>query len=88
MLVAKMAAASPLWGAPRIHGKLCKLGAPGLRTHRVEATTERPRRNDGPNATLQINERGRDLAAVHAAHFVSDDGYARMQSTAGLPAIP
>jgi hypothetical protein len=26
MLVAKMAAASPLWGAPRIHGELSKLG--------------------------------------------------------------
>jgi len=25
-LVAKMAAANPLWGAPRIHGELCKLG--------------------------------------------------------------
>jgi putative transposase len=26
MLVATMAAANPLWGAPRIHGELCKLG--------------------------------------------------------------
>jgi len=25
-LVGKMAAANPLWGAPRIHGELCKLG--------------------------------------------------------------
>ena len=25
-LVAKMAAANPIWGAPRIHGELCKLG--------------------------------------------------------------
>ena len=26
MLVQKMAAANPLWGAPRIHGELLKLG--------------------------------------------------------------
>jgi putative transposase len=31
-LVAKMAAANPLWGAPRIHGELCKLGAASCRS--------------------------------------------------------
>ena len=42
-LVAKMAAANPLWGAPRIHGELCKLGI-AVSERTVSRLLRRPRR--------------------------------------------
>src|SRR5437867_5784900 len=42
-LVGKMAAANPLWGAPRIHGELCKLGIP-VSERTVSRLLRRPRR--------------------------------------------
>ena len=41
-LILKMAAANPLWGAPRIHGELLKLGTPHLRTNRVANSAPKP----------------------------------------------
>ena len=47
-LILKMAAANPLWGAPRIHGELLKLG-----THISERTVSRllPRKRRPPSQT-------------------------------------
>ena len=42
-LVGKMAAANPLWGAPRIHGELCKLGLT-VSERTVSLLLRRPRR--------------------------------------------
>jgi len=42
-LVGKMAAANPLWGAPRIHGELCKLGI-AVSERTVSRLLRRPRR--------------------------------------------
>src|SRR5258708_5534053 len=39
-LVTRMAAANPLWGAPRIHGELLRLGIDRLRAHRLSAHAE------------------------------------------------
>jgi hypothetical protein len=64
MLVAKMAAANPLWGAPRIHGELCKLGLEvSERTvSRVLARRPRPR-----------SQTWRIFLANHVAGLVSMD---------------
>jgi putative transposase len=42
-LVGTMAAANPLWGAPRIHGELCKLGL-AVSERTVSRLPRRPRR--------------------------------------------
>src|SRR6267143_66063 len=39
-LVARLATANPLWGAPRIHGELLKLGIDVAETHRLAAAPE------------------------------------------------
>src|SRR6059036_4243528 len=41
-LVRRMAAANPLWGAPRIHGELLKLGMVRCRAHRLPTAPEAP----------------------------------------------
>ena len=63
-LVDKMAVANPLWGAPRIHGELCKLGI-----EVSERTVSRllPRRGRPPSQTW------RTFLANHAAALVSMD---------------
>ena len=63
-LVDKMAAANPLWGAPRIHGELCKLGVDVS-----ERTVSRllQRRGRPPSQTW------RTFLANHTAALVSMD---------------
>jgi putative transposase len=63
-LVRKMAAANPLWGAPRIHGELLKLGI-----DIAERTVSRlmPNRRPGPSQTW------RTFLANHARDLVSID---------------
>jgi putative transposase len=63
-LVDKMAGANPLWGAPRIHGELCKLGI-----EVSERTVSRllPRRRRPPSQTW------RTFLDNHAAALVSMD---------------
>lgn len=63
-LVVKMAGANPLWGAPRIHGELCKLGI-----EVSERTVSRllPRRGRPPSQTW------RTFLNNHAAALVSMD---------------
>jgi putative transposase len=62
-LVRKMATANPLWGAPRIHGELLKLGI-----EIAERTVSRlmPRRPSGPSQTWRtfIANHIRDLVAI------------------------
>ena len=41
-LVTRMAAANPLWGAPRIHGELLKLGFHVADAHRLPAHPKAP----------------------------------------------
>ncbi len=52
-LVAQMAAANPLWGAPRIHGELLKLGIAVS-----ERTVSRlmPKRSGPPSQTFSIDD--------------------------------
>ena len=63
-LVRKMAAANPLWGAPRIHGELLKLGIDV-----AERTVSRlmPKRRPGPSQTW------RTFLANHVRDLVSID---------------
>ncbi len=63
-LVRKMAAANPLWGAPRIHGELLKLGIDV-----AERTVSRlmPKRRPGPSQTW------RTFLANHVPDLVSID---------------
>ena len=63
-LVRQMAAANPLWGAPRIHGELLKLGVDVS-----ERTVSRlmPKRNGAPSQTW------RTFLANHVGHLVSID---------------
>lgn len=63
-LVGQMAAANPLWGAPRIHGELCKLGIE-LSERTVSRLLRRPRRP--PSQTW------RTLLTNHVATLVSKD---------------
>ena len=62
-LVRKMATANPLWGAPRIHGELLKLGI-----DIAERTVSRlmPRRPSGPSQTWRtfLANHVRDLVAI------------------------
>ncbi len=62
-LVTRMAAANPLWGAPRIHGELLKLGI-----DIAERTVSRlmPRRPSGPSQTWRtfLANHVRDLVAI------------------------
>ena len=62
-LVRKMATANPLWGAPRIHGELLKLGI-----DIAERTASRlmPRRPSGPSQTWRtfLANHVRDLVAI------------------------
>jgi putative transposase len=62
-LVRKMATANPLWGAPRIHGELLKLGI-----EIAERTVSRlmPRRPSGPSQTWRtfLANHVRDLVAI------------------------
>jgi putative transposase len=62
-LVRRMAAANPLWGAPRIHGKLLKLGIDVAKRTVSRLITKRPSR---PSQTWQtfLNNHVRDLVAV------------------------
>jgi putative transposase len=64
VLVRKMAAANPLWGAPRIHGELLKLGIDV-----AERTVSRlmPKRRPEPSQTW------RTFLANHMGNFVSID---------------
>src|SRR5205807_10497014 len=63
-LVRSMAAANPLWGAPRIHGELLKLG-----TDVAERTVSRllPKRRSPPSQTW------RTFLTNHVRDFVSVD---------------
>ena len=72
-LVGKMAAANPLWGAPRIHGELLKLGI-----HVAERTVSRlmPKRRTPPSQTW------RTFLANHVRDLVSLDFFT--VPTAGL----
>jgi putative transposase len=63
-LVGKMAAANPLWGAPRIHGELCKLGI-AVSERTVSRLLRRPRRP--PSQTW------RTFLTNHVAVLVSMD---------------
>jgi putative transposase len=63
-LVGKMAAANPLWGAPRIHGELCKLGI-SVSERTVSRLLRRPRRP--PSQTW------RTFLTNHVATLVSMD---------------
>jgi putative transposase len=63
-LVGKMAAANPLWGAPRIHGELCKLGI-AVSERTVSRLLRRPRRP--PSQTW------RTFLSNHVATLVSID---------------
>jgi putative transposase len=62
-LVRKMATANPLWGAPRIHGELLKLGI-----ELAQRTVSRlmPRRPSGPSQTWRtfLANHVRDLVAI------------------------
>ena len=62
-LVRKMAAANPLWGAPRIHGELLKLGIDV-----AERTVSRliPKRQTPPSQTWRtfLSNHVRDLVAI------------------------
>jgi putative transposase len=62
-LVAKMAAANPLWGAPRIHGELLKLGIDV-----AERTVSRlmPKRRPSPSQTWRtfLTNHVRDLVSI------------------------
>ena len=62
-LVGKMAAANPLWGAPRIHGELLKLGI-----HVAERTVSRlvPKRRMPPSQTWRtfLTNHVRDLVSL------------------------
>ena len=64
MLVGKMAAANPLWGAPRIHGELLKLGF-----DISERTVSRliPRRHKNPSQTWKT------FLSNHVGSLVSVD---------------
>ena len=63
-LITRMAAANPLWGAPRIHGELLKLGI-----HVAERTVSRllPKRHTPPSQTW------RTFLANHVRDLVSID---------------
>ena len=63
-LVAKMAAANPLWGAPRIHGELCKLGV-AVSERTVSRLLRRPRRPS--------SQTWRTFLTNHVATLVSMD---------------
>jgi putative transposase len=62
-LITRMAAANPLWGAPRIHGELLKLGI-----HVAERTVSRllPKRRSPPSQTWRtfLNNHVRDLVSL------------------------
>jgi len=62
-LVARMAAANPLWGAPRIHGELAKLGM-----NVAERTVSRllPKRRSPPSQTWRtfLTNHVRDLVSI------------------------
>src|SRR3989441_8856269 len=63
-LVGKMAAANPLWGAPRIHGELCKLGI-AVSERTVSRLLRRPRRPS--------SQTWRTFLTNHVATLVSMD---------------
>ena len=72
-LITRMATANPLWGAPRIHGELLKLGI-----HVAERTVSRlmPKRRPQPSQTWRtfLANHVRDLVSIDfftvpAAHF-------------------
>jgi putative transposase len=62
-LVSRMAAANPLWGAPRLHGELLKLGI-----HVAERTVSRliPKRRTPPSQTWRtfLTNHVRDLVSI------------------------
>jgi putative transposase len=62
-LITRMAAANPLWGAPRIHGELLKLGIDV-----AERTVSRlmPKRRSGPSQTWRtfLDNHTRDLVSL------------------------
>jgi hypothetical protein len=62
-LVRRMAATNPLWGAPRIHGELLKLGI-----HLAERTVSRllPKRRSPPSQTWRtfLTNHVRDLVSI------------------------
>jgi transposase InsO family protein len=64
VLVTRMAAANPLWGAPRIHGELLKLGLD---------VSERTVSRLIPNRRPQPSQTWRTFLANHARDFVSLD---------------
>jgi len=63
-LVGTMAAANPLWGAPRIHGELCKLGI-AVSERTVSRLLRRPRR--------PASQTWRTFLTNHVATLVSMD---------------
>jgi putative transposase len=62
-LVRKMAAANPLWGAPRIHGELLKLG---IDIAERTGSQLMPRRRSGPSQTWRtfLANHFRDMVAI------------------------
>jgi putative transposase len=63
-LVGRMAAANPLWGAPRIHGELCKLGL-AVSERTVSRLLRQPRRRS--------SQTWRTFLTNHVATLVSMD---------------
>src|SRR5207247_10988287 len=63
-LVGRMAAANPLWGAPRIHGEFCKLGIT-VSERTVSRLLRRPRR--------PTSQTWRTFLTNHVATLVSID---------------
>src|SRR6059036_3644738 len=97
-LVTRMAAANPLWGAPRIHGELLKLGF-----HVAERTVSRliPKRRTPPSQTWRtfLTNHVPDLVSLDSSPFLpragascSSSSYsltiAGASSTSTLPSIP
>src|SRR5438132_889674 len=66
-LIGKMAAANPLWGAPRIHGELCKLGI-AVSERTVSRLLRRPRRRS--------SQTWRTFLTNHVTTLVSMDFFA------------
>jgi putative transposase len=63
VLVTRMAAANPLWGAPRIHGELLKLG---LDVSERTVSRLMPKRRPGPSQTWRtfLGNHVRDLVSI------------------------
>ena len=63
MLIRRMAAANPLWGAPRIHGELQKLGISVSQATVAKYMPRRPKPPSQPWRTFLANHVGQIMAA-------------------------